>query len=84
MVILPILPIYIQTLSKSTEHLLFEIGGIMAITGLIISISGMMWGKLSDIRGKEKILVFIILSSGLVYFSQAIARNIAQLIITRI
>ena len=84
MVILPILPIYIQTLSKSAEHLVFKTGGIMAITGFISAISGMMWGKLSDTRGKEKILVFIILSAGLVYFSQAIARNIAQLIITRI
>ena len=87
MAILPILPIYIQTLSKSTEHLVFKTGGIMAITGFISAISGMMWGKLSDTRdtrGKEKILVFIILSAGLVYFSQAIARNIAQLIITRI
>ena len=84
MAIIPILPIYIQTLLKSTEHLVFKSGGIMAITGFISAISGMMWGKLSDTRGKEKILVFIILSAGLAYFFQAIAINIAQLIVTRI
>ncbi|MBO8155724.1 MAG: MFS transporter [Bacillaceae bacterium] len=78
----PILALYVKEI-HGLENLALFSGIAFSITGLSNLIMTRRWGRLADHIGYEKVLVFLLIASALVYFPGAFVTNIWQLIILR-
>jgi len=83
MMVQPILPLFIQSLYKST-NIGTLIGIIFAITGLTTMIFTPIWGKIGDKKGHKRILSQSLLIMSLVYIPQALVMSVWQLLPVRI
>lgn len=83
MMVQPIFPLFIQSLSKST-NVGTLIGIVFAITGLTTMIFTPIWGRIGDKTGHRKILSQSLLIMSLVYVPQALVMSVWQLLPVRV
>ena len=78
----PILSLYVEELN-SAAHVAFFAGLAFSATGLGNLLFTRQWGKLGDKFGYTKILIILLLLTGIVYLPGAFVENIWQLVILR-
>lgn len=78
----PILSLYVEELNGAA-HVAFFAGLAFSATGLGNLLFTRQWGKLGDKFGYTKILIILLLLTGIIYFPGAFVENIWQLVILR-
>lgn len=78
----PILSLYVEELNGAA-HVAFFAGLAFSATGLGNLLFTRQWGKLGDKFGYTKILIILLLLTGIVYLPGAFVENIWQLVILR-
>lgn len=78
----PILSLYVEELNGAA-HVAFFAGLAFSATGLGNLLFTRQWGKLGDKFGYTKILIILLLLTGIIYFPGAFVVNIWQLVILR-
>jgi len=79
----PILPLFIENLSGSTTKSSTLTGIFLSVTFLLAGISAFFFGKLGDKLGHKRILLFSLVSAGLISIPQSFANNLTILFIER-
>ncbi|MEM2924416.1 MAG: MFS transporter [Methanocellales archaeon] len=74
------IPIYAIELGAEN----FEVGVIGALYGLALFISSYIFGRLADIHGRKKFLLFGLLASAISFPLQALSRDPFQLLLARV
>ncbi|WP_036780309.1 MFS transporter [Pontibacillus chungwhensis] len=78
----PILALFVSEI-HGTANLAFFSGIAFSAAGVGNLLMARRWGKIADSVGYEKILVFLLLASGIIYLPGAFVTNIWQLMILR-
>ncbi|GGD01772.1 MFS transporter [Pontibacillus salipaludis] len=78
----PILALFVSEI-HGTANLAFFSGIAFSAAGVGNLLMARRWGKVADSVGYEKILVFLLLASGIIYLPGAFVTNIWQLMILR-
>lgn len=78
----PILALYVSEL-HGPINLAFYSGIAFSIAGLGNLLMARKWGKIADSIGYEKVLVFLLVASGIIYLPGAFVDNIWQLVALR-
>jgi MFS transporter, DHA1 family, multidrug resistance protein len=78
----PILSLYVDELHGPVNIAFFS-GLAFSITGLGNLLMARRWGKIADRIGYEKILIFLLIASSIVYFPGAFVTSLWQLVILR-
>jgi len=82
--ILPFLPLYIQTLGvRSPSQAALWAGIILGISPLIAALIGPLWGRLADRVGLKIMAIRITLALAVIWFLTAYAQNIWHLFLLR-
>jgi MFS family permease len=91
LMIVPLLPFYVQELSKSGIDILGLHFGPGSITGFIISsftiaqlLSAPMWGRFSDRVGRRPVLVIALGAAGIAYLIFGFANSLLLLFLSRL
>ncbi len=84
MVISPILPLYIKSLSYNQTRVASASGIVVALGGVASAISAVYAGKLSERVPYTRILVFSAALGGILYLFQGAVQNVAQLVLLRV
>lgn len=81
--IFPILPLFIEFLSGKTSNSASLTGMFVAVTGFLAGISSVFMGRLNDRLGPKRILIFSLVSAGLISITQSFAQSLVVLFIER-
>ena len=81
MAIQPIVPLFVEQLSKATEHTSSLAGITLGVLGVTSAISSIFFGRLGDKFGYRQILVVSTLGAGLIYIPMALVQHPWQLIV---
>lgn len=81
--IIPVLPIYIQSLLESPENVAFYAGIVASAMGIANVISAPQLGKLGDRFGSNKVLLICMAAASLLFIPQALVTDIWQLVALR-
>lgn len=81
--IIPILPLFIENLSGSTSKSSTLTGIFVSVTFLLAGISAFIFGKFGDKFGHKRILLFSLVSAGLISIPQSFANNLIVLFFER-
>ena len=84
MIVYPIFPLFVQSLTKSTSRIASITGAMLAITGIASAFSSATIGRVSDKVGYRNILLLSTLGAGMFYLPQAFVGSIPQLFLLRI
>ena len=82
-ILVPILPLYIETFMTGSEGAQWMTGMTIGITNLIAGLSAIGYGKLGDRYGYTKVLVIALIATGIISIPQAFAGSIGTLFIER-
>ncbi|ROQ93263.1 MFS transporter [Desulfosoma caldarium] len=80
MMIVPIAPFFIQTLLEPDASVNTFTGLVFAVVAFMSALSAVLWGKLGDRIGHERVLVMCALMSGLAYLPQSLVQEAWQLL----
>lgn len=80
MMIVPIAPFFIQTLLEPEASVNTFTGLVFAVVAFMSAVSAVLWGKLGDRIGHERVLVMCALLSGLAYFPQSLVQEAWELL----
>ncbi|MBM7631965.1 MFS family permease [Geomicrobium sediminis] len=78
----PLLALYVDSLTQ-TENLAFLAGLAFSVTGLGNLVATRKWGQIGDRIGHEKIMLVLLLLSGLFFIPQAFVTELWHLILLR-
>ncbi|MGE5702980.1 MAG: MFS transporter [Clostridia bacterium] len=81
--IVPVLPIYVQSLMGSAENVALYSGIVASAMGIANVIASPQLGKLGDRFGSNKVLLFCLIAAGLLFIPQAMVTDIWQLVALR-
>ncbi len=81
--ITPILPLFIEELSGSSDKAATLTGIIIGVSGLFSGISAAYFGRLGDRFGHGRILLFSLIASGVLSLPQAVAHSVWELFFER-
>ena len=81
--IVPVLPIYVQSLQGTGENVAFYAGLVAAAMGMANVIASPQLGKLGDRYGSQKILLICLVIASILFIPQAFVGNIWQLVALR-
>lgn len=81
--IIPVLPMYVQSLLTSDERVAFYTGLVQAAMGLANVLAAPQLGKLGDRFGSHKVLLVCLMVAGLSFIPQAMVTTVWQLIVLR-
>lgn len=81
--IVPVLPIYIQTLLGSKENVAFYAGIVAAAMGVANVFASPQLGKLGDRYGSQKVLLICLVLAGILFIPQALVTTVWQLVVLR-
>jgi DHA1 family multidrug resistance protein-like MFS transporter len=81
--IIPVLPIYIQSMLDSTENVAFYAGIVQAGMGIANVIASPQLGKLGDRYGSHKVLLICLLIAATLFIPQALVTSVWQLVALR-
>lgn len=79
----PLLALFVNDLTSSTENMAFLAGVAFSITGLGNLLSTRKWGQLGDRIGHEKVMLLLLILSGLFFIPQGFVDSLWQLIVLR-
>ena len=79
----PILPLFIEQLTKNPGNEATMTGTIIGVAGLFSGVSAAWFGKVGDRFGHDRVLLFSIILSGVLSFPQAAAQNVWVLFVER-
>lgn len=79
----PLLALFVNDLTNSTENMAFLAGVAFSITGLGNLLSTRRWGQLGDRIGHEKVMLLLLVLSGIFFIPQAFVDSLWQLISLR-
>jgi DHA1 family multidrug resistance protein-like MFS transporter len=81
--IVPVLPIYVQSLLASNERVAFYTGLVQAAMGLANVLAAPQLGKLGDRYGSHKVLLVCLIVAALSFIPQAMVTSVWQLVMLR-
>jgi len=81
--VMPVLPLYIESLAPPGDRVSFFAGLIAATTGFANMLASPRLGKLGDKYGSERILFFSLLGAAALFIPQSFSTNVWQLMIWR-
>lgn len=79
----PLLALYVNQITHNTENMAFLAGAAFSVTGLGNLILTRTWGQFGDRIGHEKVMMILLLLSGLLFIPQAFVGSLWQLIVLR-
>jgi DHA1 family multidrug resistance protein-like MFS transporter len=79
----PIITVYVTQLSSHANHVALVAGITFSISGLANIIAAPRLGKISDKIGPQKIILFALIVSGIIFIPQAFVSNPEQLMVLR-
>ncbi len=79
----PLLALYVNQIAHTTENMAFLAGAAFSITGLGNLMLTRTWGQFGDRIGHEKVMLILLLLSGLLFIPQAFVGSLWQLIVLR-
>jgi DHA1 family multidrug resistance protein-like MFS transporter len=79
----PVLPMYVKSLLGSPERVSFYAGLVTAAMGAANVIASPQLGKLGDRFGSQKVLLFCLIASALIFIPQAMVTQVWQLVALR-
>lgn len=80
---MPVMPLFIERLHGSTEHLALLSGLVGSITGISNMIASPLLGRLADRIGPQRILLVSLVGASLSFLPQALAGSVWQLFAAR-
>lgn len=80
---MPLIPLYVQELSESTQYLAFLAGLTGAIMGLSNMLASPQLGKMGDKYGSQHVLLYTLAAAALITLPQAFVLSLWQLIVLR-
>ncbi|NHN31745.1 MFS transporter [Paenibacillus agricola] len=80
---LPQIPIFVQELYKNGPFLAFIVGLVSSVMGISNMIAAPLLGRLGDRLGPERVLLFTLIGTGLLFIPQALVTDVWQLLIVR-
>ncbi|UFJ41283.1 MFS transporter [Brevibacillus humidisoli] len=81
--IIPVLPIYVQSLLGGDDRVAFYTGLVAAAMGLANVLAAPQLGKLGDRYGSHKVLLVCLIAAALIFIPQAMVTTVWQLIVLR-
>ncbi len=79
----PLLALFVNDLTNSPENMAFLAGVAFSITGLGNLLSTRRWGQLGDKIGHEKVMLILLILSGILFIPQGFVDSLWQLISLR-
>ncbi|WP_367617765.1 MFS transporter [Shouchella xiaoxiensis] len=79
----PLLALFVDDLTNSPENMAFLAGVAFSITGLGNLLSTRRWGQLGDKIGHEKVMLILLILSGILFIPQGFVDSLWQLISLR-
>ncbi|MFM1655286.1 MFS transporter [Brevibacillus sp. B_LB10_24] len=79
----PVLPMYVKSLLGSPDRVAFYAGLVTAAMGVANVIASPQLGKLGDRFGSQKVLLFCLIASALIFIPQAMVTQVWQLVVLR-
>jgi MFS transporter, DHA1 family, multidrug resistance protein len=79
----PLLALYVNQITHTTENMAFLAGAAFSVTGLGNLMLTRTWGQFGDRIGHEKVMMILLLLSGLLFIPQAFVGSLWQLIVLR-
>lgn len=83
MIVTPIVPLYIQSLSKSGAYVATITGVVLALAGAAATLSSMITGRLGDRVGHRTILITLSLGTGIMFGATAFTYTIFAFALAR-
>jgi len=80
---MPLIPLYVQKLHGTSEHLAFYAGFVGSVTGISNMICAPLLGRMSDRIGPSRILLFSLAGAAIMLIPQAFVGSVGQLLIFR-
>ncbi|XEC93247.1 MFS transporter [Paenibacillus tarimensis] len=80
---MPLMPLYVQELHGSAEHLALLAGFVGSVTGLSNMIASPLLGRLGDRIGSEKILYISMFGAAVLFIPQAFVGKVWELLLFR-
>ncbi|MBO8164645.1 MAG: MFS transporter [Brevibacillus sp.] len=81
--IIPVLPIYVQSLLGTDERVAFYTGLVAAAMGLANVMAAPSLGRLGDRYGSHKVLLICLIAAALIFIPQAMVTTVWQLVVLR-
>lgn len=79
----PLLPVFVQEVHPTTEHVAFFAGLVPAVTGLANMMASPFLGRLGDRKGTQYVLFYCLLGAALFSVPQAFVQSIGALLVVR-